>query len=132
MIVSDFEDIKNTEREVKDPNGEWTSLRKFLADDGLGYSFHRTTIEPNAELHLHYKNHVELVSIINGYGSVTDKATGKTYEIKPGVTYLLNDNDAHILTAGPDGVQMLCVFTPAITGREVHDKDGAYPLSDKE
>lgn len=62
MIVTDFEDIKNTDREVKDPNGQWTSLRKFLADQGLGYSFHRTTIEPNEELHMEYKNHVELVT----------------------------------------------------------------------
>jgi L-ectoine synthase len=23
---------------------------------------------------------------------------------------------------------MVCVFTPALTGREVHDADGAYPL----
>lgn len=61
-------------------------------------------------------------------GTVEDKATGQVYELKPGVTYLLDKHDAHILKSGPQGTQMLCIFTPAITGKEVHDKDGAYPL----
>lgn len=128
MIVADFEDIKNTDREVKDPKGQWISLRKFLADQGLGYSFHRTTIEPNEEVHMEYKNHIELVSIIQGSGSVEDKVTGQIYALKPGVTYLLDKHDAHILKSGPDGLQMHCIFTPALTGKEVHGKDGAYPL----
>lgn len=127
MIVTDFENIKNTDREVKDPNGKWTSLRKFIADQGLGYSFHRTTIEPNKEIYMEYKNHIELVSIIQGTGTLEDKATGKVYDLKPGVTYLLDKHDAHILKSGSEGTQMLCIFTPAITGKEVHDKDGAYP-----
>jgi len=132
MIVSDFADLKNTDREVKDPNGQWTSLRKFLADQELGYSFHHTTINPNEEIHMEYKNHVELVSIIQGSGSVTDKKTGEEYALKPGVTYLLDQYDAHILRSGPEGLQMHCIFSPAITGQEVHGEDGAYPLLNKD
>jgi L-ectoine synthase len=25
-------------------------------------------------------------------------------------------------------MRTVCVFTPPVTGREVHDEDGAYPL----
>ncbi|MCC6597466.1 MAG: ectoine synthase [Alphaproteobacteria bacterium] len=128
MIVTDFEDLKNTDREVHDPKGQWTSLRKFLADQGLGYSFHRTTINPDETIHMEYKNHIELVSIIQGSGSITDKQTGQEHSLKPGITYLLDKHDAHILKAGPDGLQMHCIFTPAVTGKEVHGEDGAYPL----
>lgn len=132
MIVADFEKLKDTEREIHDPKGQWTSLRKFLADQNLGYSFHLTTIKPNEELHMEYKNHIELVSIIQGSGTVIDKKTGQKYSLKPGVTYLLDKHDAHILTSGPDGIQMHCIFTPALTGKEVHGDDGAYPLLNKE
>lgn len=132
MIVADFRDLIGTDRDVKDPDGQWTSLRQFLAKDGLGYSFHKTTIEPNAVLHMEYKNHVELVSIIQGEGEITDEKTGKIYPLKPGVTYLLNDNDAHILRAGADGLVAHCIFTPAVTGDEVHGEDGAYPAPPSE
>lgn len=128
MIVTDFEDLTKTEREVHDPKGQWTSLRKFLSDQNLGYSFHRTTIKPNEELHMEYKNHVELVSIIQGSGTVVEKASGEVHDLKPGVTYLLDKHDAHILKSGPEGLQMHCIFTPALTGKEVHDEDGAYPI----
>ena len=82
MIVVDFDDLQNTEREVQDPKGQWVSQRKFLADQNLGYSFHRTTIRPGQEVHMEYKNHTELVSIIQGSGTVTQcnallKAAGK-------------------------------------------------------
>lgn len=131
MIVSDFNGLR-AERIIHDPKGQWISKRKFLADQGLGYSFHHTTIHPNRELHMEYKNHIELVSVIQGSGSVTDKATGREYNLRPGVTYLLDRHDAHILRSGPDGLQMHCIFTPALTGLEVHGKDGAYPLLNTE
>jgi len=70
-----------------------------------------------------------LVSIIQGSGTVTNKKTGKVYDFKTGgVTYLLDKHDAHNLKSGPEDTQILCIFTPALTGKEVHGKDGAYPL----
>jgi hypothetical protein len=41
--------------------------------------------------------------------------------------YVLDGNERHELHAETD-LRMVCVFTPALTGREVHDADGAYPL----
>lgn len=62
---------------------------------------------------MEHKNHIELVSIIQDGGTVTDKKTGKVYDLKlRGVTYLLDNHDAHTLKSGPEGTQILCIFTP--------------------
>ena len=29
-----------------------------------------------------------------------------------------------------EGMRLICVFHPALTGEEVHDADGSYPLSE--
>jgi L-ectoine synthase len=41
--------------------------------------------------------------------------------------YALNKHDKHILR-GKSEMKMACVFNPPVTGQEVHDKTGAYPL----
>jgi len=41
--------------------------------------------------------------------------------------YALNAHDRHVLKARKN-LRMVCVFNPPCTGRETHDKDGAYPL----
>ncbi len=132
MIVSDFDNLTGTDQEVSDPEGKWVSLRKFLAKDDLGYSFHRTHIRPNQEIVMEYKNHVELVSVINGFGTVTDEKNGHVHQLKPGVTYLLNQHDCHTLRSGSEGMVMHCIFTPALTGAEVHDINGSYPFKNEQ
>ena len=41
--------------------------------------------------------------------------------------YALNEHDQHWLRAKTD-LRVVCVFTPPLTGREVHDENGVYPL----
>ena len=55
------------------------------------------------------------------------KATGEVHEIRPGTIYLLNDHDRHVLRVEED-LRVICTFNPPVTGQEVHDEDGAYPL----
>ncbi len=125
MIVRDIKTLYGTEREVK---GEgWTSTRLLLKKDGMGFSVHETVVPAGEELHLHYKNHLESVYCIEGKGSVKDLATGETHAIAPGVIYALDQNDKHILSA-EETLRLVCVFNPPVTGAEVHDADGAYPL----
>jgi L-ectoine synthase len=93
----------------------------------MGFSFHITTIYAGAELPMHYKNHLEAVYCISGEGSIEDLATGRVHEIRPGVLYALDQHDRHILRGRTEMV-MACVFNPPVTGREVHDETGAYPL----
>lgn len=126
MIVRDLAKEILTERRV-DSDG-WSSVRLLLKDDGMGFSFHITTIHAGAELKMHYKNHLESVFCMEGTGSIEDLATGERHEIRPGVMYALNKNDAHILRADASGpMLMACVFNPPVTGKEVHGADGAYP-----
>ncbi|MBV7407781.1 ectoine synthase [Maritimibacter sp. DP1N21-5] len=123
MLIRDFNELKNTDKEVAD--ARWTSVRMLLADDGMGFSFHITTLETGSEHTFHYKHHFESVYCISGKGSITDLATGETHEIKPGVMYALNKHDHHTLRAEEELV-MACCFNPPVTGTEVHREDGSY------
>lgn len=123
MIVRDFHALKNTDRSVSD--ARWNSVRMLLADDGMGFSFHITTLEAGSEHTFHYKNHFESVYCIAGKGAITDLATGETHAIRPGVMYALNLHDRHMVRCDDDLV-MACCFNPPVTGREVHRDDGSY------
>lgn len=123
MIVRDFDQLKTTDRAVSD--ARWTSVRMLLADDGMGFSFHITTLEAGSEHTFEYKNHFESVFCISGSGSITDHGTGETHRIRPGVMYALNLHDRHTLRAEKELV-MACCFNPPVTGTEVHRADGSY------
>ena len=123
MIVRDFNKLKDTDRSVSD--ARWNSVRMLLADDGMGFSFHITTLEAGSEHTFHYKHHFESVYCMSGRGSITDLGTGETHEIRPGVMYALNLHDRHTLRAEEDLV-MACCFNPPVTGTEVHREDGSY------
>ncbi|MFX0541251.1 ectoine synthase [Roseovarius sp. S4756] len=127
MIVRDIKDLKNTDKDVHD--AQWTSVRMLLASDGMGFSFHITTLEAGSEHTFHYKNHFESVYCMSGTGSITDLATGETHEIRPGVMYALDQHDKHILRAEEELV-MACCFNPPVTGNEVHQADGSYAAAD--
>lgn len=125
MIVRDLNKEKLTRRSVDTPN--WNSVRLLLRDDGMGFSFHITTIYAGAELSMHYRHHLESVYCISGKGSIEDLATGESHDIGPGVVYALDQHDRHVLRAETEMV-MACVFDPPLNGKEVHDETGAYPL----
>ncbi|MDX3907332.1 MAG: ectoine synthase [Pigmentiphaga sp.] len=129
MIVRNIKDIIGTENEVTTPT--WTSRRVLLKKDGMGFSFHETIIHPGTETHIWYKNHVEAVWCIEGDGEIETVADGKVYKLGPGVVYALNDNDEHYLRGGKEPLRVICVFNPPLTGLEVHDADGVYPLADE-
>lgn len=125
MIVRDLNEAKNTRRNVQSEG--WHSVRLLLKDDGMGFSFHITTIYAGAELPMHYRNHLESVYCVAGEGAIEDVATGEVHPIRPGVMYALDKNDRHVLRAATE-MTMACVFNPPLTGLEVHDESGAYPL----
>jgi len=126
MIIRDYNEAKNTSRKVEAEG--WTSVRLLLKEDGMGFSFHITTIHAGAELPMHYKRHLESVYCMSGKGSIESRVTGEVTQIRPGVCYALDQNDPHILRAEEE-MQMACVFNPPVTGTEVHDASGAYPLA---
>lgn len=123
MIVRDFNVEKNTDRKVADQR--WNSVRLLLAGDGMGFSFHITTIEAGSEHTFHYKNHFESVYCISGEGTIEELDNGRVHDIKPGVMYALNLHDKHTLRAKSELV-LACCFNPPVTGDEVHQPDGSY------
>ncbi|MDH5721088.1 MAG: ectoine synthase [Spirochaetia bacterium] len=131
MIVRKLEDIINTERDIKAENGNWVSRRLLLKKCGMGFSFHDTVIFAGTETLIWYKNHLEAVYCVGGRGEVEVIDTGEKFEIKDGTMYALNENEKHYLRAFED-MRMICVFNPALTGNEVHDEEGVYPLAAEE
>ena len=125
MIVRTLDDITDTDADIKQPN--WRSKRIVLAKDKVGFSVHETTLYAGTVNDFWYANHIEAVFIIEGEGELTDKATGQTYQLKPGSIYVLNEHDQHQVRPKTD-MRTVCVFNPPITGREVHDETGVYPL----
>jgi L-ectoine synthase len=125
MIVRSIDDIRGTPQEVAAPN--WVSRRLLLARDGMGFSFHETTIFAGTETHIHYRNHLEAVFCVAGEGEIETVADGRKYAIRPGVMYALYRHDEHYLRARSE-LKLVCVFNPPLTGREVHDDEGVYPL----
>lgn len=125
MIVRSIEDARKTERRIETDN--WESVRLLLKSDGMGFSFHITTIYPGTVNEMWYKNHLEAVFCLSGRGKLEDLETGREYVIEPGVIYALDKNDKHILTA-LEKLTFACVFNPALNGKEVHDEDGVYGL----
>src|SRR5690606_18322439 len=125
MIVRKLQDAEKTERKIVSDG--WDSTRLLLKNDGMGFSFHITTIYTGAELHLHYQNHLESVYCISGRGSIEDIASGEVHPIEPGVMYALNLHDTHILRAA-DEMKIAGVFSATIHGEEVHTSSGACDL----
>lgn len=124
MFIRTLNDIRNSDKHVKSDG--WVSDRLLLKDDDMGFSFHVTTMFAGKELHMHYQNHLEAVLVLKGRGTIEDLGTGETHELKPGVMYALNNHDKHIVRPTED-ILCACVFNPPVTGREVHDENGAYP-----
>lgn len=127
MIVRTLQDCENSERRVATET--WESTRMLLKDDNMGFSFHITTIYANKETHIHYKNHLESVYCMSGNGEIETLSDGKVYQIRPGTLYILDKHDEHMLRGGTEDMKMACVFNPPLSGKEVHDKDGVYPVN---
>ncbi len=125
MIVKTLYDVLGTKDEVK--GGNWTSRRLILSDAGMGFSMHDTLIHAGTETLIWYKNHLEAVYCIEGEGEIEVLPDGPTYSIRPGTLYALDGNEKHLLRATKE-MRMICTFNPPLTGQEVHDAEGVYPV----
>lgn len=130
MIVRNIKDTIGTDNEIR--TDTWTSRRVLLKKDGMGFSFHETIIHPGTETHIHYRNHLEAVFCVEGDGEIETIADGKKYALGPGVVYALDQHDEHFLRGGKVPLRVICVFNPPLTGQEVHDGSGVYPLVEEE
>jgi len=123
VIVRSLDELIDTDRDVRGP--VWASRRFLLAEDGVGFTLTETTTEAGSEQILWYKHHVEANYVIEGEGEVENLSTGEVFALKPGSIYVLDRHEKHRLKSFTR-MRLVCVFTPALTGRETHDADGAY------
>lgn len=125
MIVRTLEQAEQSDRRIV--TRTWESTRLLLKNDNMGFSFHITTIYANTETHIFYQNHLEAVYCISGEGEVETLSDGKVHPIRPGTMYALDRHDDHLLR-GISEMKLACVFNPPLSGKEVHDERGVYPL----
>ncbi|HET9877670.1 MAG TPA: ectoine synthase, partial [Mycobacterium sp.] len=105
----------------------WNSQRLLLARDGQSFSMHETVLYAGTETEMWYANHIEAVYCVGGEGELINDENGEVHPLRDGTLYLLDGHEHHRVRARTD-LRMVCVFTPPVTGREVHDETGAYPL----
>lgn len=125
MKVIEVGKLVGTDREVRCPQGGFTSYRSVLASDAMGFSLHKTVIPKGLPQHWHYKHHLEACYCISGRGLLTDIKDYRQYEVVPDTVYVLDEHDDHFFQALEE-TTLLCVFNPPVTGREVHRADGSY------
>lgn len=117
MIVRNSKDVPAIEW------GNGTSRRYLVANDGVGYTVTDTLVRAGTKSRLEYRNHLEACYCIAGSGEVIE-LDGTSHPLVPGTLYALNEHDAHFLVASPhEDLRLVCVFTPALRGDEVHSLD---------
>lgn len=123
MIVRRAADLNGSEVDVHGPG--WSSLRLLVAGDRMGFTITDVVLEPGMDQVLWYKNHLEACYCLEGEAELEDLSTGTTHEIEPGTLYALDQHDRHRLRSRTRA-RLICVFTPALEGSEIHDEDGSY------
>lgn len=127
MIIADRAALSGTARDAR--GAGWESLRLLVRADGMGFSMTHTRVLAGAVLRLQYKHHIEACYCIGGAGEVVELDSGAVHPISAGVLYAPNAHECHEVRvpAGGDALELICVFSPALQGDEVHGPDGSYP-----
>ena len=128
MFIRTLEEVQAAGR-VKVLSSLVTRSARFLtADDGMGFSYHLNQVDAGSIAQLWYKHHWEANYIVSGLGKLTDKTSGETWSLSPGVLYVVGPNDRHTFEVSEDE-HHASIFCPALRGDEGHDEDGAYTAS---
>jgi L-ectoine synthase len=127
MIVRTAAQLKGTVGDMH--TAEWSSLRFLHQSDGMGFTLTDTYLQAGMDQTIEYKNHLEACYCIEGEGSIEELSTGKIHELKSGTLYALDKHDRHRLRAHTK-LRLICAFSPALKGGEVHNPDGSYPAGE--
>ncbi len=122
MLIRRLDDITDTELDVQGDG--WRARRHFVRADGLGFSMSETLVDGGGEMNLWYKHHDEACFVIEGAAEITELDSGAVHRIGPGDAYA-PQHDRHTIRV-LEPLRLVCVFNPALTGRETHDTDGSY------
>ncbi|MEQ3695313.1 MAG: ectoine synthase [Thalassolituus sp.] len=101
--------------------GNGTSHRMLTEKDGMGFTVAHTVVNAGSESKLQYRRHLEACYCISGRGAVISEDGVDKYIIEPGIIYVLDKHDAHILKADiNEDLHLISVFNPPLTGEERH------------
>lgn len=119
MFIRNRDDVPTVEW------GQGTSDRILTASDNMGFAVAHTVVRAGTEAALQYRNHLEACYCIKGSGAVYNEDKSTRHTITPGTIYVLNEHDAHYLTASEhEDMELISIFHPAITGEEKHTLTG--------
>jgi len=124
MIVRKLDDIIGSERDVCWGYGQ--SRRFLLEHDGMGFSLTHTIVPAGTETLIQYNNHIEACYCIQGDGEI--ELNGEIFPIEVGTMYAPNEHEPHYMRGGQSDMHLVCVFLPALRGKEAHnvgDGDGS-------
>lgn len=115
MYCRSIDDLIGSEREAR---GEgWKSRRFLLAEDGLPFSVHETSVAAGSVLRFNYRDHSETVYCLEGRATLTDINNNREWQVRPGTLYVARIGDDHSLRIEAD-TRFLCIFEPALIGQE--------------
>jgi quercetin dioxygenase-like cupin family protein len=121
--------VITVEQSTKVSGVGFVSNRLLLESDNVGFTMTKTVIEPG-KYFWHYKNHLESCFCVSGKAKLINANSHEAYEIVPDVSYTLDKHDPHYFEAEEE-TTLICVFNPPLTGKELHDEDGAYSKVEK-
>jgi len=122
VIVKSLGDVLGTKEEAH--GDKWHSMRLLHAEDAMGVTLADGVLEAGFEMELWQKNHLEACYFIEGEGTVEELDSGTVHNIRPGTLYAMNNHDRHRIKI-TKRARVICTFSPALTGDEVHDEDGS-------
>ena len=115
MFTRSIDDVEKVEW------GSGTSQRILTAKDNMGFAVAHTVVRKGTSSPLEYRNHLEACYCIGGSGAVYNADRSVKYDITPGIIYVLDEHDAHYLTASDhEDMILVSIFNPPITGEEAH------------
>jgi quercetin dioxygenase-like cupin family protein len=125
MIVRNLSGLRDEGRIVQYGPEGYLSHRFLTQADGVGFTVTKTLVPAGDAQEWHYPHHLESCYCVSGKGTLTCLHTGSVWEIGPDTVYTLNGNERHTFQAHED-VVLICFFSPALRGDEVHNGQG-YP-----
>ena len=128
MFVRTVDQLAGTDKEGKWQDGDlWLRAARLVTkSDLVGFSLADVRLSAGWEIDCHYKHHIEASFIISGSATLTEYATGKSWDVGPGDLYVVGPKDKHHVSTKTE-MRAVTVFNPALIGNEKPDEDGAYP-----
>ena len=127
MLVRHVDDLAGSDKELAltDAGKRLRVAGVLTLEDECGFSLSDVRVTGGWSCDLRHAAHVGVTLVVAGLLEVTDLARGERWRLGPGMLYVAGPNDRHRVAAEGDA-RLVCLFNPALTGREAPGADGAF------